>query len=370
MTVYHLVGQQPVPAYLSAIQPELRGANHFLISTERFMSVANSIGKTLRGHGVSAKTFSFGDEAAASDFTALSDKFSTLLKETNPNNDDVVFDITGGTKPMAISALLIGRKMWPFQIRHVYLDFSKKCLFYLNTLHEEPLTERMTLDDFIALSGKASTRKNTTEITEELRTAAFRNRKFIVRIQGKMAEAEKKGKTVFDQAYAEFTALLAEEARTKWESEFGKVFSKLKWTAAASYLAGGWFEDYTCSVLRKAHPELECRRNISIRWKDDRLEAQEFDIAYTDGFSFYIVECKAGNVKQDHFQKLENLRSNFSGAQGKCALVTLKPSEQSRNVHLAKRIGESKGIAAFCGNNGLQLFGKHALDFAPGKIYE
>ena len=95
-------------------------------------------------------------------------------------------------------------------------------------------------------------------------------------------------------------------------------------------------------------------------------------MAYTDGFSLVLLECKAGKVSQEHINKLENLRGKYSGTLGRSALVTLNPSEtkNGNKEFFSERVRKSRAIAAFCGKNGIQLLPRNLFDFEVGTIYE
>lgn len=369
MIVYHLVGQQPVPAYLTALQYPDKGTTHYLVTTDTFMTVAENIREVLRRRGITAETYSFGGAASAANFGALSNKYRELLAATCRDGEEVVFDITGGTKPMAIFALLMARRETAYKIRFVYLDFTNRRLFSLSDVTATPIAGKISLEEFIMLTGKTMTGKPS-GVPASMDELAFRRKGFIVRLQGKFAEATKKGVELFNATYAQLLDIMPDKLREEWKKEFSAAFAAKTWLAKAAYLAGGWFENYVCGILKKNYPDLEVLSNVVVHWKNDPVDAQEFDVVYTDGYSFHILECKAGNLKQEHFQKLENLRNDFSGALGKCAFVTLKPSAQSSNVRIIKRIADSNGIAAFCGEVGLLALERHALDFAPKKIYE
>jgi hypothetical protein len=63
------------------------------------------------------------------------------------------------------------------------------------------------------------------------------------------------------------------------------------------------------------------------------MPAQEFDCAFTDGKRLWIVECKAGVVKQDAIQKLENNLRQYGGVAARGLFVSglpLNDANQSR----------------------------------------
>ena len=104
----------------------------------------------------------------------------------------------------------------------------------------------------------------------------------------------------------------------------GKVEYKLKnFPGFASYLCGGWLEEYAYKLLEplvKAGKVNYLRIGLEVNWESSHevnSRAQEFDIAFTDGKSLYIVECKAGNVKSDHVYKLSDCVRTYGGVLAK-----------------------------------------------------
>lgn len=96
----------------------------------------------------------------------------------------------------------------------------------------------------------------------------------------------------------------------------------------AKYLAGGWLEEFVYLLL-KPYEEKGVIKDlcINVRVRIDQVgmdespaveeEYNELDIAFTDGFSLYIVECKAGKVTQEQVMKLQNLVRSYGGVEGR-----------------------------------------------------
>ena len=57
----------------------------------------------------------------------------------------------------------------------------------------------------------------------------------------------------------------------------------------------------------------------------NRWGAQEFDCAFTDGKRLWIVECKAGPVRQEAIQKLENILRTYGGMAARGLVVSSFP---------------------------------------------
>ena len=164
----------------------------------------------------------------------------------------------------------------------------------------------------------------------------------------------------------------------KWGEIWNKVCEQkgksFTWQMQAAFFAGGWFEDYVYSrIVQFNDPTIkQVWLNAELSFPGTHQPAQEFDVLYTDGYSLIILECKSGKITQEYIQKLENLRGHFSGALGKCALVSLNSSitESNRQEAFASRIKKSSSIAAFCTANGVNLLTRNLLAFSSGKIYE
>ena len=69
----------------------------------------------------------------------------------------------------------------------------------------------------------------------------------------------------------------------------------------------------------------------------------EFDCVFTDGNRLFIVECKAGALKQEHIQKLENNLKLYGGISAQGILFTSFPP----GPHLQERINMSKSIQIY-----------------------
>ena len=55
------------------------------------------------------------------------------------------------------------------------------------------------------------------------------------------------------------------------------------------------------------------------------MENNKQDITFTDDYSLYIVECKAGNVTQEQVMKLQNLVRFYGGIEGRGIVACCVP---------------------------------------------
>ncbi len=123
----------------------------------------------------------------------------------------------------------------------------------------------------------------------------------------------------------------------------------------ASYLCGGWLEEYVYIRLEPAFREgklRDLRIGLEASWhpRSGALEphaAQEFDIAVTDGQRLLIVECKAGRVTNDDIYKLENAVRSYGGVEARGLLVSaFRPADAQM-----RRLQGSKNSSFLCGGD-------------------
>ncbi|MEA3496633.1 MAG: DUF1887 family CARF protein, partial [Bacteroidota bacterium] len=64
--------------------------------------------------------------------------------------------------------------------------------------------------------------------------------------------------------------------------------------------------------------------NVVFKYKAEKNDKQknEIDIVLTKGLKTVFIECKAGNVFQNHVYKLNSLKKYFLGPFGNAVLVT------------------------------------------------
>jgi hypothetical protein len=125
-----------------------------------------------------------------------------------------------------------------------------------------------------------------------------------------------------------------------------------RWPDFAKYLSGGWFEEFVylqCKPYEDTGVIQDLRINVKLNLKQENarrhsnegVEYNELDITFTDGFSLYIVECKAGNVTQEQVMKLQNLVRFYGGIEGRGILACCVPPS---NESTKKKIRDARLI--------------------------
>ena len=105
MTVaeYHhfcFVSDQLVPNYLPVLEEELRASKVTLAVTGKMLPKAQFLQKVLESHNIETEQLLLGKDSSA--FDQLQDMIIQWLEENE--KDNVILNLTGGTKPMAITA--------------------------------------------------------------------------------------------------------------------------------------------------------------------------------------------------------------------------------------------------------------------------
>lgn len=86
-------------------------------------------------------------------------------------------------------------------------------------------------------------------------------------------------------------------------------------------------------TVRDIRVGFEAGYRDSARDKQHSL-AQEFDCLFTDGKRLWMVECKAGPVKQEAIQKLENNLKHYGGVAARGILVSSFPLTSANTKRL------------------------------------
>jgi len=346
-TIFHLAGEQILPNYIALRQFECK--NHVIIVSEKTKIIAKMLKKFVKGMNITHIEISPYDVPNA---------HQTILSETgNLKNKNIAFNLTGGTKPMFVAAFLACQSInaVPFYIETTgkTLDFmNEKCGFEKRKLI--PVFD--SVNDFIKLAGYNVIDNGLWEANplrekrKYLTQKCWENKSLLMnsKIQNKIHEDNIKklsiDKKKININIDEFKSSIS---FNNFLLDTTDLFSDVK--EALEFYGGGWFEEFCFSKLI---PLLDSGKikDLRISLKPDfgqvqknskkQKVKQEFDISFTDGINFFIIECKAGSVWQAHIQKLENIAYGFGGTFGKGYLASaFAPSgniksriQSSRNV--------------------------------------
>lgn len=359
--VFHLFGEQRMPSLLGILQ--FSSKKHIFINSKQYPA---QIMKQFIGDA----TF---NEIPVNPFEPADtkDKILTYLEKL-PLNLKIGFNLTGGTKLMYAGALAACKKIngIPF-----YFDGRNNKVIYLDDFKQEETKRIDNVETFIKLHGN-DLYISKSGYWNDIVNIDLPSRKdltyFLWKKRSRIAKVYK-DIVPYNENNRPFTVnksgvVIKYDRNKKVEISIdGKSFSFEKWNKFATYITGGWFEEYMYMQFEPYIKEgkiFDLRIGLEISFKDTKKNQnisgfrelrnmmgdtyQELDIVFTDGKRLYIIECKSGNIKSEFVMKLQNIVRYFGGMEGKGILAACFPPS-SKIVQ--KKIDESSNMKIISGQN-------------------
>ena len=247
---------------------------------------------------------------------------------TMPADARIAVNLTGGTKLMFAGALAAARALGAVPY---YINRRNRRVIFVDDFHSESLTPIDSVETILNLHGDGLTLSRAGDTNEFTPDRTFLT-ETLWKKSSTLAERYKdflpyrNTTDPFHISAAGYTFSL-DPNRVATVSGGGLKLRFENWPDYANYLTGGWFEEYVflllkpyedAGVIRDLRLNMELDMNSlegrQTRWKSTY---NEFDVVFTDGYSLYIVECKAGTVTQEQVMKLQNLVRSYGGTGGR-----------------------------------------------------
>lgn len=366
--VFHLYGEQKMPAYWGISQ--IKAKKHVFVTSPQYS--ISMFQRCFPGLGFST--------LLVSPFDAMD--VEVRIRETvasYPKNARIAFNLTGGTKLMYAGALAACRSVdgVPF-----YFNIENHSIVCLNGFASRPILDLGSILPFIQLNGRDlkitndGVYENVPGIADEqrrrlvaelwsLRSPVSEHYRKLTEFQPKQwtgrSSVKFKPFAFTDKVNGlPFSAKLDNAGSATVELN-GNTYSFAKFETLASFLTGGWFEEYVYEQLVPLREkglihDLRINFEVSFSNPEGRGKAgrgpsldpyQEMDIVFTDGSRLYIVECKAGNVMIDHVTKLQNVTRNYGGVGGRGILASCFPLRAAQK----KRLSDARECRCVFGEN-------------------
>jgi len=321
--VYHLFGEQRMPSLLGIRQ--FNSKRHVFLNSPRYPAACMKPFIQEGGFG----------ELTVDPWNAR-DTHETIVRDVRrlPTKARIGINLTGGTKLMFAGALSAARALGavPF-----YFDSPHRSVTFIDSLHREGIKPIDSVEPFLRLNSDGL---NLAEKSE---------------MEGMSPDSQRLTETLWEQRYKmgklyrnlnkfcdTFTPFHLHEGGFDFKLEknetakvqgYGLDMAFENWPGFASFLCGGWFEEYVyllCKPYEDAGVIHDLRINVKLDLNITGQQSMnaaynEIDIAFTDGYSLYIVECKAGNVTQEQVMKLQNLVRIYGGVEGRGVLACCFP---------------------------------------------
>ena len=323
---FHLFGEQRMPALLSIRQFE--SAHHIFVNSKDYPA------KCMRAFIGSRDLHELSVDPW--DDRAVHERITELAKQF-PEKTRIGINLTGGTKLMFAGALSASRELGavPF-----YFDSRNRRVTFIDSLRREKIRQIDSIETFLRLNSDGldisdSLAMNEMSSDRQLLTKTlWMHRDNVRRFYRELTD--------YNSAFIPFEIcrngfnLKLDNSQAAIIQGYGLDLIFEKWPDFAKYLSGGWFEEFVylqCKPYEDAGVIQDLRINVKLNlnleeakgYSSFGVEYNELDITFTDGYSLYIVECKAGNVTQEQIMKLQNLVHFYGGTEGRGIVACCVP---------------------------------------------
>lgn len=338
--MFHLFGEQRMPALLGIRQFE--ADHHIFLNSKDYPADCMRIfldGRSFYEIPVDP----WDDRAIHEKITQIVKSFSTSTR--------IAINLTGGTKLMFAGALAAARELGATPL---YFNSKNRRVTFVDSLHCEKIMRIDSIETFLRLNSDGLEVDDSSSINEMSSDRQLLTNKLWVNRE-RMRRFYKE-LTDYNSSFKPFD-ISRDGINFKLDSSEKAVFQGYtlnltfeKWPDFAKYLSGGWFEEFVylqCKPYEDAGVIQDLRINVRLNLKQEKgwshlsrgVEYNELDITFTDGYSLYIVECKAGNVTQEQVMKLQNLVRFYGGIEGRGIVACcVQPNTES----VKKKIKDAK----------------------------
>ena len=320
----NLIGGQPVPNYLAAkeIQPD-KILNIYSSASDKVMESLNKILGIEQLPPLKVNPF---------DFNQI---YNSLLDFAKNNNNEIVVNITGGTKIMSIAAFEVARQI---SLKSIYIDSENHLLyeFYKDVIEKKTLEKKISIKDYFNLHGFLNVKENKTVYSED---EVMEYNKFdkmistnpgivtnVLELTDRIGQNKRKNKKHW---LKENVIITKGENFFEWKEGKGKIIYKknnieykfnFKDEKFLNYHNGKWFEKEIFSRIKKSRKYDEVLMNYEI-YNDENVLLNELDIVAIKNEKLDIYECKSGGLFQDDLNKLKAIKDTL-GRYSKIHLIT------------------------------------------------
>lgn len=242
----------------------------------------------------------------------------------------LIINYTGGTKIMALSAILKVLLSANFKVELAYVN-SRDLIIESIIVDENkslnsktyPLSLQIKLDEYITLMGENIKHLDSSLSEHELQRITLSQK---LMYEQRFEQLFNKQKTFFDKFNKPLVShsFILNNIDFFWDKNEIRIKSpnniiQFAHNDGGKYLTGSWLEELVFNKLQKSGKFDECAKNIMLDYKEQdtsKYFKNEIDVAVRKGFRTAFIECKAGNVTQDHIYKLHSITKYYLGTFG------------------------------------------------------
>ncbi|UOG93390.1 MAG: DUF1887 family CARF protein [Candidatus Thiothrix sulfatifontis] len=272
----------------------------------------------------------------------IRDRVLDLLVQHDDEN--IMLNATGGTKPMSIAAYEAFRAL-DKPIFYVHPEKDQIIWMHPTGQARHQLAQRIRIPHFIQAHGRRVTERGSVQVPPDYRDFAQELIQHIQYFSGALGvlnwyanTAERSLRSeVLDKQHQRFDALQdlldrLEQIGVLQQQDQRLVFSS---ESARFFANGGWLEQYvfaTVNSLKKQLPSIQdTAQSLSVE-RDPGKIPNELDVVFLADNRLHLIECKAKNFKRgdshsgaETLYKLDSLADAIGGLQARAMLVSYKP---------------------------------------------
>jgi hypothetical protein len=336
--VFHLLGRERMPIYFGMLQ--FQAAEHIFITTDEYTNAANVLSQLLPS-GSNCKIILIENPFKPADTRkAIEQQAACFSKETK-----IAVNLTGGTKLMFAGAL---SACWEHGLEPFYFEINNHNIIFIRDGSTIPFVGTKSVTDFFAVNGF--------DVITQGRWEDKPCRSARLDVSRKLWELRKTLKQLYQSKdFQKYNIPWGVRPNPifnwQWNNSHAKFSNRMAATLVlegekipipdcddfGQYLCGGWFEEYVFYILRTLEQKgliYDLRIGLEVNYDEKfndskKIPIGEFDCTFTDGKRLWLIECKAGAVKQEHIQKLENNLKTYGGIAAKGILISAFPISQT-----------------------------------------
>lgn len=323
-----LVGKEVLPVYYM-VETD-RPDKVYLIGTKENHEQVRNLTNVIKSEGVECYT---NNEVGAYDKSCM-DVCEKIYAE-NSTDDEFVYNLTGGTKLMAMAAF---RSALNHGAKTVYTD-SESCID-LETFEKTPLECSIKPETIFLLQGQKLKGKTIYRYDAFRTDCAERIRDFIrncPKAYGTLKKEydknlslktqrryEKKPFQTYDDGHLVYEYC---DGKISIEYNGGEVFYSSYSDVYVMLFEGRWWESLVAdAVSRWSNGRYEIW--TSVKFEPNSLQSRnpeknEIDVLVNVGNTLLFVECKSGNFDQNNIHKLSSIIKTYGSYKSKGVIVSL-----------------------------------------------
>ncbi len=278
---------------------------------------------------------------------------------TSNEGDEIISNISGGTKIMSLALYAFAHEI--NQASSVCYFDTNQNIHWLSKKTKDSITTEILLEEYIELQGQKITSKieykDTLLIFSKDLSFVKRNQfgeqwklflKDVIAIFRKYRDDKRNEQSIFKIISQNLVKTKGFELNMQDNKLVVKHKGGLFFESSLSesdinffYFNAGWFELLSAQSLQKRYNQDNIYLSVKFPYlSNESFDKNEVDILINDNGKLIFVECKAGDVKSEHIDRIKNRKETFGGLISKSILVTRFPLETNFNPLLSKNIVE------------------------------